>query len=103
MFAGAKQIMQFGKVEQMMMVRGVLVHLRGDRQWCRKSGQIFSKGCVGLQLGDQWYLDEVFIKVYRKTHYLWQVVERNGECSKPFWSLPSATPRPPPGSSTSFW
>jgi len=28
--------------------------------------------------GDKWHLDEVFIKINDKTHYLWRAVDQNG-------------------------
>jgi putative transposase len=28
--------------------------------------------------GDQWHLDEVFIKINGKTHYLWRAVDQDG-------------------------
>jgi putative transposase len=28
--------------------------------------------------GDKWHLDEVFIKINGKTHYLWRAVEQDG-------------------------
>jgi putative transposase len=28
--------------------------------------------------GDQWHLDEVFIKINGKTHYLWRAVDQQG-------------------------
>lgn len=30
------------------------------------------------KLGDQWYLDEIFIKLNGKTHYLWRAVDQDG-------------------------
>ena len=34
------------------------------------------------QLGDTWYLDEVFIKIHGELSYLWRVVDqdRNNQC-----------------------
>ena len=28
--------------------------------------------------GDTWFLDEVFLKINRKTHYLWRAVDQHG-------------------------
>ncbi|MBV1919452.1 MAG: IS6 family transposase [Pseudomonadales bacterium] len=33
---------------------------------------------VLLDLGDQWFLDEVFIKVNGELHYLWRAVDQDG-------------------------
>ena len=32
-----------------------------------------------LGLGDQWHLDEVFLKINGRIHYLWQAVDQDGE------------------------
>ena len=29
-------------------------------------------------LGDEWYLDEIFIKLNGKVHYLWRAVDQDG-------------------------
>ena len=29
-------------------------------------------------LGDQWFLDEVFVKINGKQHYLWRAVDQDG-------------------------
>jgi putative transposase len=36
--------------------------------------------CVGAGLdpGDKWHVDEVFIKIRGKTHYLWRAVDQHG-------------------------
>ena len=31
------------------------------------------------QLGDNWYLDEVFIKINGILHYLWRAVDQDGD------------------------
>tara|TARA_R110002167_G_scaffold91458_1_gene245968 strand:+ start:4784 stop:4969 length:186 start_codon:yes stop_codon:yes gene_type:complete len=31
------------------------------------------------QLGDTWYLDEVFIKINGVLHYLWRAVDQDGD------------------------
>jgi putative transposase len=31
------------------------------------------------QLGDIWYLDEVFIKINGVLHYLWRVIDQDGD------------------------
>jgi transposase-like protein len=43
-------------------------------QWCRKFGQTFANGLRRRRPrpGDKWHLDEVFIKIGGKTHYLWR-------------------------------
>ncbi|HKR52288.1 MAG TPA: IS6 family transposase [Pseudonocardiaceae bacterium] len=68
------------EIEEMMLARGVLVTYETIHQWCRKFGQTFANQ---LRLrrarpGDKWHLDEVFIKIKGKTHYLWRAVDQDG-------------------------
>jgi putative transposase len=50
------------------------------RQWCQKFGQTYANGLRHRrpQPGDKWYLDEVFITIHGKTHYLWRAVDQDG-------------------------
>ena len=68
------------EVEEMMMERGVLVSYETIRAWCRTLGQTYANGLRRRRPrpGDKWHLDEVFIKIQRKTHYLWRAVNHDG-------------------------
>jgi putative transposase len=50
------------------------------RQWCAKFGQTYANALRRRQPrpGDKWHLDEVFIKIGGKTHYLWRAVDQEG-------------------------
>jgi putative transposase len=67
-------------VEQMMAQRGVSVSYDTIHQWCRKFGQAYANGLRRRRPrpGDKWHLDEVFIKIGGKTHYLWRAVDQEG-------------------------
>jgi putative transposase len=67
-------------VQEMMMARGVIVSHETIHQWCRKFGQSFANGLRRRRArpGDKWHLDEVFIKIAGKTHYLWRAVDQHG-------------------------
>jgi len=68
------------EVEEMMLARGVVVTYESIHQWCRKFGQAFANGLRRRRPrpGDKWHLDEVFIKIKGKTHYLWRAVDQDG-------------------------
>ena len=68
------------EVEEMMLARGVLVTYETIHQWSRKFGQAFANGLRRRRArpGDTWHLDEVFIKIQGKTHYLWRAVDQDG-------------------------
>jgi putative transposase len=67
-------------VQEMMAERGVIVSYETIHQWCRKFGQGFANGLRRRRArpGDKWHLDEVFIKINGKTHYLWRAVDQQG-------------------------
>jgi len=72
--------LSFREVEEMMMECGVVVTYETLRQWCRKFGQTYANGLRRRRPrpGDKWHLDEVFIKINGKTHYLWRAVDQDG-------------------------
>ena len=63
-----------------MAQRGVSVSYDTIHQWCRKFGQTYATGLRRRQAcpGDKWHLDEVFLKIRGKTHYLWRAVDQHG-------------------------
>ena len=68
-------------VELMMAEPGVIVSYETVHQWCRKFGQTYANGLRRRRprLGDKWHLDEVFIKINGKKHYLWRAVDQHGD------------------------
>ena len=68
------------EVEEMMLARGVTVSHETIRQWTGKFGQAYVNGLRRRRPrpGDTWHLDEVFIKINGKTHYLWRAVDQDG-------------------------
>ena len=63
-----------------MLERGVVVSHEMIRQWCYKFGQTYANELRRRRPrpGDKWHLDEVFIKINGKTHYLWRAVDQDG-------------------------
>jgi putative transposase len=68
------------EVEEMMLARGVTVSHETIRQWTVKFGQAYANRLRRRRArpGDKWHLDEVFIKINGKTHYLWRAVDQDG-------------------------
>lgn len=68
------------EVQEMMAERGVIVSYETIHQWSRKFGQSFANGLRRRRArpGDKWHVDEVFIKIGGKTHYLWRAVDQHG-------------------------
>jgi putative transposase len=82
--------LSFRGIEEMMMERGVVVSHETIRQSCQKFGQTYANGSRRRwpRPGDKWHLDEVFIKINGKAHYLWRAVDQHG----------TVLDIPPPGS-----
>ncbi len=67
-------------VELILAERGVVVSYESIRRWCRKFGQSFATRLRRRRPrpGDKWFLDEVFIRIRGKQHYLWRAVDQDG-------------------------
>ncbi|MEH6559609.1 MAG: IS6 family transposase [Oceanicoccus sp.] len=72
--------LSFRDTEEMLASRGVVVSYKTIRQWCLKLAPTFVKTSRKKQghLGDQWFLDEVFIKINGQLRYLWRAVDKDG-------------------------
>ena len=67
-------------VEETMLQRGIVVSHEAIRLWCLRFGQAYANGLRRRRAhpGDKWHIDEVFIKIGGKTHYLWRAVDQHG-------------------------
>src|SRR5215210_4458950 len=72
--------LSYRDVEELMAARGIIVTYETIRQWCQKFGQHYAKQLRRrrAQTGDKWHLDEVFLKINGKLHYLWRAVDQHG-------------------------
>jgi putative transposase len=68
-------------IEDLLAERGIEVSYESIRLWCIKFGTKYARrlkrkhrGC-----GDTFYIDEVFVKINGKQHYLWRAVDQDGE------------------------
>ena len=73
--------LSFRDVEEILAYRGIEVSYESIRQWCYHFGQDYSRKIRAKrgQVGDVWHLDEVFIKIKGKLHYLWRAVDQDGD------------------------
>jgi putative transposase len=73
--------LSFRDVEEMLAMRGVSLSYETVREWCFKFGQAYANGLRrrSPQPGDQWHLDEVFLKINGRLHYLWRAVDQDGD------------------------
>ena len=65
----------------MLAMRGVVLTYETVREWCLKFGQSYANNLRrrSPRPGDTWHLDEVFLKVNGRIHYLWRAVDQDGD------------------------
>jgi putative transposase len=70
--------LSFRDVEELLAERGVVVTYETIRQWCQKFGPHYARKLRYKQgrLGDIWHLDELFVNIQGKRHYLWVVTDK---------------------------
>ena len=68
-------------VEELLAQRGVIVSYESIRRWCFKFGPQTPRRLKRREdrLADTWHVDEVFIRIQRKVHYLWRAVGQDGD------------------------
>ena len=68
-------------IEDLLAERSITVSREAIRLWCIKFGAIYSRRLKRKRqgYGDTFYIDEVFVKINGKRHYLWRVVDQDGE------------------------
>src|SRR3712207_6707891 len=72
--------LSYRDVEELLFERGVIVTYEAIRKWCRKFGQQYANQLRRRRPrpGDKWHLDEVFLTIHGKRHYLWRAVDQDG-------------------------
>ena len=68
-------------IEDLLAERGIIVTRESIRLWCIKFGALYARRLKRKHrgYGDTFYIDEVFIKINGKQHYLWRAVDQDGE------------------------
>ena len=68
-------------IEDLLSQRGITVSRESIRLWCIKFGAIYTRRLKRRQrgYGDTFLIDEVFVKINGKQHYLWRAVDQDGE------------------------
>jgi len=68
------------EVELILAARGVVVSYETIREWSLRFGRANGNNLKRRQPrpGDKWFLDEVFIRIRGKLHYLWRAVDQHG-------------------------
>ena len=68
-------------IEDLLAQRGITVSYESIRLWCIKFGHRYARRLKRRHqgYGDTFYIDEVFVKINGKQHYLWRAVDQDGE------------------------
>ena len=68
-------------IEDLLAERGITVSYESIRQWCINYGAKYARRLKRKHpgYGDTLYIDEVFVKISGKQHYLWRAVDQDGE------------------------
>jgi|SRR3954447_14503625 putative transposase len=68
------------EVELILAARGIIVSYETIREWSLRFGRTYAKTLKRRrpQPGDKWFLDEVFIRIRGRLHYLWRAVDQHG-------------------------
>ena len=68
-------------IEDLLAERGITVSREAIRLWCIKFGAIYTRRLKRKHqgYGDTYFIDEVFVKINGKQHYLWKAVDQDGE------------------------
>lgn len=77
-------------VEDLLHERGIDVSHESVRYWWHRFGLMFAseirkRRIEGMQSSRwRWHLDEMFVKINGERHYLWRVVDHEGEVLESF-------------------
>ena len=68
-------------IEDLLAERGISVSYESIRLWCNKFGLKYARRLKKNHqgYGDTFFIDEVFVKIDGKQHYLWRAVDQDGE------------------------
>jgi len=68
-------------IEDLLAQRGITVSYESIRLWCNKFGSKYAQRLRRKHqgYGDTFYIDEVFVRIRGKQHYLWRAVDQDDE------------------------
>ena len=68
-------------VEDLLAERGIVVSYESIRLWCNRFGPKYAARLKRKHqgYGDTFFIDEVFVKIGGKQHYLWRAVDQDSE------------------------
>ena len=73
--------LSFRDAEDLLAQRGIRVTYETIRHWCQTFGPAYARRLRHRRgrMGDTWYLDELFVTMQGRQHYLWRAVDEDGD------------------------
>ena len=73
--------LSFRDIEDLLAERGIIVSYETLRLWSIKFGVQYARRLKRQHrgYGDTFFIDEVYVKINGKQHYLWRAVDQDGE------------------------
>ena len=73
--------LSFHDAEDLLAQRGIRVTYETIRHWCQTFGPAYARRLRHRRgrMGDTWYLDELFVTIQGRQHYLWRAVDDDGD------------------------
>jgi putative transposase len=73
--------LSYRDVEDRLAERSIEVSYETIRRWCLKFGPRYRRALKRREgrLGDDWYVDEVFVTINGERYYLWRAVDQDGD------------------------
>jgi len=73
--------LSYRDIEDLLAERGITVSREAIRLWCTRFGAIYSRRLKRNHrgYGDTFFIDEIFVKINGKQHYLWRAIDQDGE------------------------
>ena len=68
-------------IEDLLSQRGITVSYESIRLWCSKFGPKYARRLKRKHqgYGDTFFIDDIFVKIGDKKHYLWRAIDQDGE------------------------
>jgi putative transposase len=73
--------LSFRDAEDLLAQRDITVTYETIRQWCQRFGPVYARRLRSRRgpMGDTWHLDELFVTIQGRQHYLWRAVDEDGD------------------------
>ena len=73
--------LSFRDVEDLLAERGIDVSYETIRRWALKFGRLYARRIRRRRraISSRWHLDEIFVRINGRIHYLWRAVDDEGE------------------------